>query len=529
MNDFPKAWERRRGEVIQSSQGDLDFFRIKVAQFSDDIDRALDSDEVDSRQWSEMKFTCSSLLINVGENRGERQLVEGGIECAELVLDRCAFPEINSNLKYNIANGLLALHVLGRSEWCVENPESPPGLFSIINRKDLRRARRLLADVGNSRREHPELRAMALCNLANELDHSGRWVEAYQSYVDALSLDPTNGNAAGNAAELLRIRVGRGRGLLGHYAAVYDEYVQQARMHRDRTVDIAGEDVARRWDDLPLSGSVGHVSHDGDPLDAYQQWIKDHRLALTVAVEGLGSDNPRWDDAMIRAVSVSEGEPDPPHIFASVNILKSEFMAARRLAYEGERKLNESEFVQHASDSGTYVDTLDMSLYGEPPAMLILAQRATLDLLDKIAVAANDHFKTGIKPGGVNFKGYWCDFGTGKIRDGLPTEGGSAFSGATIAFAELAFDIDPDGLYPDAKTLRNAGTHRLVRLTHGKPIGITDDAHSSVGMRTLIEATHQSLRVARSAYIYLLDLIEDHEDEIGKLGPRISLRIPDQK
>ncbi|MGN6326132.1 LA2681 family HEPN domain-containing protein [Pseudolysinimonas sp.] len=521
----PGAWIRRRDSLIGIfERGDSGTIAL-IKNFASDLDAAFDARKLTPSAWAQLKFTSSSMLINLGDDHRDRDAVESGIRCAQDALEQDGEPQLAEQLQYNIANGRSALHKLNAREWKAADPTLPPGLIALRDREMLRHLRRGFSVVGYSA-AHDDTRGRALCNLGNELDHSGRWVEAYQAYVDALTADPTNGNAAGNAAEMLRIRVARGRGLSGHYAALYDKYREQALKHRDRTVELAGEDVAKRWDALPPSGSQGHVSHDGDPLDGYQQWIKQHRLALTLAVEGLGSDNPRWDDALVQGVTVPMEEPDPPRIFTSMNVLKAEYLVARRLAFDGEVLLNESPFAQHPSDSGTYSDTLDMSLYGETPARLVLAQRATLDLLDKIAVAANDHFETGLVPRVVNFAKYWREPGSDVLRDGLPVP--DKLMSAGVALAELAFDMDPAGMYPAAKTLRNAGTHRLVNLTWGEATGATELAHSSVDARSLIEATREALRVARAAYIYLIDLVQDQQDALPDDEHRPQLPIYDQ-
>ncbi len=133
-----------------------------------------------------------------------------------------------------------------------------------------------------------EVRGRALCNLGNLLDESGRWVEAYSAYSDALQADPTNGNAAGNIAELLRRRLGRRVDQRGHLAAVYDHYVAMAQSLRERTIELAGVAAADRWDALELTRSHWHFRHAGDQLDPYQCWIVRHRLALVASVEGSG-------------------------------------------------------------------------------------------------------------------------------------------------------------------------------------------------------------------------------------------------
>lgn len=522
---IPGKWIRRRDSLVRIA-GRADTGTIVLLDaFSTDLDTALAAGELSESSWAQLKFTCSSMLINLGGDRRNRGALESGIRCAQDALERDGEPQLAEQLQYNVANGRSSLHKLNAREWRAADPNLPPGLIALRDRESLRLLRRGFSDVGYSE-VHDDARGRALCNLGNELDHSGRWVEAYQAYVDALAADPTNGNAAGNAAEMLRVRVARGRGLPGHYAALYDRYREQAHTHRDRTVELAGEEVAKRWDALPPSGSEGHVSHDGDPLDSYQQWITEHRLALTLAVEGLGSDNLRWDSALVEGVTVPVEDTDPSRIFASMNVLKAEYLVARRLAFEGETLLNESPFAQHPSDSGTYSDTLDMALYGETPARLVLAQRATLDLLDKIAVAANDHFGTGIAPRRVTFATFWREPGEDVLRAGLPLS--EKLTSAGVALAELAFDMDPAGMYPAAKTLRHAGTHRLVNLTWGDATGATELAHSSVDARSLVRATREALRVARAAYIYLIDLVQDQQDALPHDEKRPQLPIYDQ-
>ncbi len=454
----------------------------------------------------------AGLQIDAAAEAHDSAEIKQGREWAEEVFDSpLSDGRMQAVAAYYVANAITEEHLL---TWAQDqkNPEtkrSRRAPLRLTERENLRRSRALWASASQSTHISGPDRSSILCNLGNALDESGRWVEAYQCYADSLQADPNNGNAAGNALELLRRRIAVGNGLLGHYAAVHDFYLEKAKALRHHTVAIAGEATARRWDAVePLRGQ-GHLSHDGDSLNDYQQWIKDHRVALTLAVEGFGSDEPRWDTAALGGVAVRPGEPDPPPIFTSMNVLKAEFLAVRRLAFHGETMLLDSLDTQHPEDTGWYADTLDNSYYGEPSAMLVLAQRASLDVLDKIAVAANEHFKTGLDAGNISFRNYWFDNGTGMIRKGLPLP--SKGRGAAIALAELSHDLHPDGLYPSAQTLRNAATHRLVHLTHGETTGITADTHSTVNYLELIHAVHESLRVARSAYIYLIDLVDEQE------------------
>lgn len=68
-------------------------------------------------------------------------------------------------------------------------------------------------------------------------------------------------------------------------------------------------------------------------------------------------------------------------------------------------------------------------------------------------------------------------------------------------------------MYAAAQALRHAGTHRLVNLSWDKPEHEPTDTHIPVDASELIDATHASLGVARAAFLYLLDLVADGEEE----------------
>lgn len=100
---------------------------------------------------------------------------------------------------------------------------------------------------------------------------------------------------------------------------------------------------------------------------------------------------------------------------------------------------------------------------------LILAHRTALDLLDKIAVAANHYFEFGTPPDKVYFCKLWRgspDKATG-VRP-LDEKGGAGDSwdaSALYGLVELADDYDSSaGILRSQKDLRNAGTYRFVVL-----------------------------------------------------------------
>jgi hypothetical protein len=80
--------------------------------------------------------------------------------------------------------------------------------------------------------------------------------------------------------------------------------------------------------------------------------------------------------------------------------------------------------MQHAEDTGVYGATGDGAIYGDGPGTLLLSRRSALDLLDKIAVVASEHFATGLKPEGFDFSSYWRDAKKLTLRPKVTTRWG---------------------------------------------------------------------------------------------------------
>lgn len=481
----------------------------------------IDGSALSAKERSALRFVCSSLVINAGTDLADATILQAGQELASRAQGETGPTEpLHFQCMYNIANAIVGACDLGlppegpREVWLpalIENRRS--------SRVELRRARRMFLDVGSSRQADPHTRSAAYCNLANSLDHSGRWAEAYDFYLRALEADPTNGNAAGNLAQLLLSRIHTGMGQTGHIAAVYDKYAKMAQSLRDGTIAFAGSATANRWDDLEPTDSLGHLAHGlDDPEDEYRQWVATYRLALSPAVEGLGTEDAHWDSAAIEILYGNSPEEMSPPILAEMNVLKSDFLVSRQLAYEGYLQVAEGA-QQKDDDTGYYIETLDYSLYGLQYSKLFLAQRSALDVLDKTAVVANEHFGVGDEARRVSFRKFWANK-DGVVRPNLTKS--PARSLPPHALSELAYDMEGDGMYAPSQALRNAGTHRIVHAAFLDDTGITIDARSRIHLFELVESTVLALQVTRSAYLYLIDLVSswNHpDDHVGIYAP----------
>ncbi|WP_170111073.1 LA2681 family HEPN domain-containing protein [Antricoccus suffuscus] len=474
-------------------------------------------------------FSASSIVINSGAHLNDAESVKSGKLLAEKALAMTAEDQpLHHQCRYNIANATSALcdQDLPKIESGATRIDLEPDLIAsrLKNQADLKAVRREFFQIGLASVADGQTRSAAYCNLGNVLDHAGRWAEAYDFYLRALEADPRNGNAAGNLAQLLRTRIDTGIGQTGHIAAVYDKYVALAQDLRDGTLEFADTEVAERWDLLTPTESQGHLAHGLDPEAEdyeYRQWVADLRLALSPAVEGLGTDELRWDSATIEVLYGETLDEMSPPILGAMNVLKSDFLVSRRLAFDAISHLTD-DLAQTADDSGFYVETLDYSLYGIQYSKLLLAQRSALDVLDKTAVVANEHLKAGDVPSKVSFRSFWTER-TGELRE--PLVKGAGRSLPNLALAELADDMAKDGMYATSQALRNAGTHRIVHAALLATTGVTQDSRSKIDLMELVESTILALQVTRSAYLYLIDLIamwnhpEDHQGNY--------LRFPD--
>lgn len=386
------------------------------------------------------------------------------------------------------------------------------------SREMQREGRRALARAGSL--DNPADATQALTNLGNWLDSSGRWAEAFEIYQQAVAIDPTNGMAYGNAALLLLRRAHETPVHAAHLAGVAARYARLEREHRAQTLRYGGPSAADHFDRLVISDLPVHPTTDTP--DAFQSWVASERLALSLTVEGLPV-GPAWDEVGVERLhqSIADGGSEVPALFAIVNTLKHDYLLARRLTYECVRQ-------PPGPDTSTYADTLDYAIYGGLPAQLTLAQRASLDLLDRVAVAANEYLKAGIEAHKVDFRNFWTT--TKRHQDWRPEVGSEVVAGnrGVLALADLSFDLDEGGYLSDYRELRNLGTHRFAVL-HDLAVG--SHAHSEAVEHILLgdfeESLMSTLRIARAAILYLVELIRSREDRKHPHSFVTALKIPD--
>jgi tetratricopeptide (TPR) repeat protein len=463
--------------------------------------------------WTQLR---ACVLTEAGSASKNKKAVEEGTEIFRIAL--AAKPD-DPMVAYNLANALSALAKLDGTK----HPQS------YLQTAGLRlESRALYGSAAMAfRKKSPKMATQCLTNVGNALDHAFRWIEAFEAYVEALSLYPENGVASGAAAEvLLRVsRTGRRRGS-EHLRAVALRLAGHSQKHAATVRAFAGESAAHRLARLP--------SHAGPPLrvtklglSRYQLFVAQHRLALSPVVEGLRSLR-RWDDLHITAIQErsSAGSTMPP-LLAMFNLLKSDYLLARELLFEG--------FQDKHRDTGWYADTLDYAVYGRKTSCLVLAQRSALDLLDRIAVALNDYLGVGVPPTDVHFVRFWLEPKASDWRKPISDEI-RAGNPALIALAEIATDLG-NTILGEGKALpllyrhrylRNSGTHRFTVL---HDVDIDEHRHSIAIEHLLMDdfqrAAVDTLKLARAALFYLVEAIDHREIRLGRgAGAVGSLAVP---
>ena len=445
-----------------------------------------------------INMIAAGTLIDAGAIARDRDAVNEGVRLLEeLVL---LMPD-RGDLKYCLANGLSSQADL---------VDIPQPLWFLVTRGNRRRARNLYCSIG-SERSTPGISAQALTNLGNSLLSAFRFVEAYDSYCAALELDHTNGVALTGAAKALLHLVDSGVGDQQDILPIVASYLQRAKTNPDRIRQLAGDKALEQVSAMLELHPPDVKSRDMSTATAYERFVAENRLSLSPAIEGLDLSLLRWDSLQIHSVVEAIGlTPTPPPIFAIFNTLKADFLAARYLAYCGLKDM--------FPESGSYIDTLDYARYGIANAVLLLSQRACLDLLDKVAVAASEYLGLPGNPQRISFANRWFEQqrGTSSVRlQPKIQEDVSAGNSALIALTEVAGDIESGGFLRTKKELRNSATHRFTVL---HDLNCTSSRDSSFvehcEIDSFLDHLLGTLRLTRAMMIYFVQMVINREHRL---------------
>lgn len=500
----------------------------KFTELSDHFETLLNSNPAEAiKQVREIELNTSdrfnlmglraAILVDGGVLTNQQNAIEEGLAYFRELYG--LFP--NDNIAYNLANGLVA---------AIGNPPRNRSWPDHQEHTSEQRAeaRRYYWKVAHNLDADPMLRTQAWSNLANQFSNSFRLSEAQDAWRAALAIDPKNGVAASSAA--LNLLWLFDQGCCSDLTRV--EAIMLAKIahrHQDRVIQYAGAQAAKQI--AAFASELGDPPPRSPHTDPFIRWVERERLTLAPVVELVDPALGKLDWLMLPGISERESGASgmPPPLFAMFNVLKSDFILARDLAW---RVINDSAW----PTTGQFADTLDYATYGPDASALILAHRTALDLLDKVAVTANHYFELGQQPDKIHFGQMWRQK-SGKATGMRPlaeTVDAKIRAGVTALYGlvELADDYSNEaGILRPQKDLRNAGTHRFVVLHDlGNPEYSRQAPEIEHHRREqFTQEVLRALRVARSSIQMLALAISQHEQVIamqtgGFVG---TLTVPD--
>lgn len=476
----------------------------------------------------------ASTLVDGGYQLKSEKFIRQGITLFENLLK---IERIKSITLYNLANGLNSLTILKWDSYGIEWKTQYKWYFDTIKDRLLAKFNYSTALKGQSK---PALIAQIFNNRANILNSAFRWIEATHEYSLALKNDPQNGVAAGGIIKQI---------INGfHRTAVNKKWLpilipplyKTIIANQEYSIGLCGKIEFQKMIDQFAKWNIPNIFPQASlskpiRLTPYQKFVFSNELCLSPFMSRKAFIPDLCDSLQIETYYSKDKSTNSeiPEIFAMFNVIKSDFLTTRWLAF--------NYFFSDLPKNSYYHDTLDYADYGTKPALLTITQRLVFDILDKIAIAiltllgdkrAEDPF--------MSFRKAWFSFSSNKK---VPTsyspiveqeiEKGNR---ALIALSELAFDIfnyynDNCSYLQGKKKLRNSSTHRFTIL-HGmgyrETIKIGSIEHYSI--TEVEQELVDTLFLIKAAIIYFVEAVYFHNgilrDEGGKF---VNLFVPSHK
>lgn len=388
---------------------------------------------------------AGGILIDAGSHVKDIAAVQQGTALFRDLHARVA----TASTAYNLANGIHASATLtGEPYWSPAQCRMRQEARSLYSEA--------AADEGH--------RSRALTNLANLLRVSHRRLEAYDAYASALQADPQNPIASSGIARLLSeiADFGLGPETLHGLAA---RYLAQTNANEAAIVHYGGTHAVQNIRELVKQARAKPSRRRKRPR-GYAGFVWEHRLALSYAMETLNPARRFWDDLGLISITepIDKGGASVLPVFAMWNSLKADYAAARWLAFRATEEMDET---------ANYQDTLDYANYGVNQSVAVLAQRAAIDVLDKIAGFASEYLGLQGDAHRVYFASRWQTpskqkNGAWEWQSAVAAEI-SAGNPGVLALGDLASDLTGDGYLSSHRLLRHMGTHRFVVLHNMLP------------------------------------------------------------
>jgi len=472
------------------------------------------------------------LLIDLSFDLHQKEGLKHPIRLSEELQKRQITSYQSALLNYFLANAWANLRLLRQNSsrvWDWEQQEMEMEIFHLRS-----------ASKEDGFSELPkERQCQILTNLANLLDHIGRFVEAIEYWDRALGIIPSFTMARGN----------RAIGLIHYTRALYDKghtllFLKSA--HTDLKTALSSPlyknarksfEKYQNWVESVLSPesidkdvdmhafSLGSSKQETQ----YRQWCLNNRLFLN-PLNDLGP-YPIGARDILTAPSIVVDLGKGPYYPAYFNQIKQEFVSARYLYYEAVTTKQ-----THFSDRDVLLyNTLDYPSYSLAVEKTKVVFRMTYSLFDKIAYFLNHYLNLSILEKRVSFKTFWyvSRKKTKSLRPDLKSRRNWPLRGLFWLSKDLYEDkpgfkksIEPDA--QELSEIRNHLEHKYLKLHDdlwsGPPsqnnnktsLALADTLAFSLHRRDFEAKTLRLMKMIRAALIYLSLAIHYEEQQRAK-------------
>lgn len=401
-------------------------------------------------------------------------------------------------------------------------------------RSDLHEARELFKLVADDDGAPNELRLKAHTDVGNSYDIVGRHIDALDHYDRALRIEPAFGMALGNRGiALLNVSPLMGphqSHVLGDAATDLDAAIQ----NRESVLQAGGQSafdqfVNGRSRIIESKGPTDSANTPPASLgDPYLDWCLSNGLFLHPSMACIHADVGIIDSIGISRIKSGSSREDierTNEIINAFNAVKQDFIAARYLAWLA--FADESLVRDHTrkvTRRTSFIDTLTYTRWGTRTGIAVQAHKSAVDVLDKIASFVHLYLDSG-RVRNVSFRSLpYAKASVGDldqtIADAIDAPEANR---ALLALADLSSDLDNH--LEQVLQRRHAATHRFLVIHSESPIESSNWSQHTNWYDHMDESVFQ-LRLARSAGIYLAQMIDIRERALAKASPSAGLVMP---
>lgn len=445
-------------------------------------------------------------LVDIGHAVKDKNMVQRGTDYFREWSEKAADPNELSSAYYNLANGHFTL-------WKFDAEKL---IKDAIDHDNHRLARHFYREAINHLKPHHFEKGLACelwTNYGNALDVIGRTAEAISAYDVALRVNPNMGMALGNKGVAITYLAPL---MYGHTHLFYLEALallekslaqnvtQEARAGFSRKLEHLKEFLEKHGEMKPekISGIA--------PSSDFHKFLCDfsarHGLYLNPVSFLSAHDQTFFGDPMFISTMFAKIEDDNKfdRYVTFLNEIKQDYILARYFLAQSQF---ETDDLSSVDEGVSLFYPLDYSLQSVYIQMLKAANVQAIAVLDKIAFFIYDYcnLKTP-PPNQVSFSNIWG--GNEKIRHDL----NDFASPPLFALFALARDLSRQGDWYSIYEYRNALTHRFLVL-HDMQISRQTNADiPRAQLDTFINNTIMTLKIARSAVMYLILFVEHQEN-----------------